>query len=239
MVARAGRDGERRTTRWQAELWRRLRDADRRARARPSGSSARARGCAPSRELVDLPAALSLFGLTRLPAGHLDVLRALAAGRDVHLFLLHPSPALWERGRRARTGRRSSAAPTTRPPTLAAQPAARLVGAGRARDAARARAAAEHVDHHHPVDAPRRTRCSRASRPTCAPTAAAGAPLPATDAARCSTRRPQRAGPRLPRPRPPGRGRCATRSCTCSPRTRRSSRATSSSCARTSRRSRR
>jgi exodeoxyribonuclease V gamma subunit len=46
---------------------------------------------------VELPPRLSLFGLTRLPAGRLQVLRALAAGRDVHLFLLHPSPALWDR----------------------------------------------------------------------------------------------------------------------------------------------
>jgi exodeoxyribonuclease V gamma subunit len=81
---------------WQAELWRRLRerigrpgpaerlaDALERLRAEP--------------DVVALPRRLSLFGLTRLPAGHLDVLRALARARDVHLFLLHPSPALWER----------------------------------------------------------------------------------------------------------------------------------------------
>ena len=47
--------------------------------------------------LLDLPERLSLFGLTRLPASYLDVLAAIAAGRDVHLFLLHPSPALWDR----------------------------------------------------------------------------------------------------------------------------------------------
>src|SRR5919202_1870906 len=52
-------------------------------------------------ELVDLPARFSLFGLTRLPTGRLEVLRALAAARDVHLFLLHPSPALWEAVRAA------------------------------------------------------------------------------------------------------------------------------------------
>ena len=56
------------------------------------------RAAAPtSRELAELPDRFSLFGLTRLPAGHLQVLRALAAHRDVHLFLLHPSPALWEK----------------------------------------------------------------------------------------------------------------------------------------------
>jgi exodeoxyribonuclease V gamma subunit len=81
---------------WQAELWRHLRnhvviaspaerlaDACDRLRAEPG--------------LVDLPGRLSLFGLTRLPASYLDVLHALAAGRDVHLFLLHPSPVLWDR----------------------------------------------------------------------------------------------------------------------------------------------
>src|SRR5262249_46648820 len=36
-------------------------------------------------------------GLTRLPASYFDVLEALGARRDVHLFLLHPSPALWDR----------------------------------------------------------------------------------------------------------------------------------------------
>jgi exodeoxyribonuclease V gamma subunit len=81
---------------WQAELWRRLRA--RLSVPGPSergGTACRALRADPS--LVDLPQRLALFGLTRLPAGHLNVLRALAAHRDVHLFLLHPSPALWER----------------------------------------------------------------------------------------------------------------------------------------------
>ena len=47
--------------------------------------------------LLDQPPRLSLFGLTRLPASYLDVLEAMGAERDVHLFLLHPSPALWDR----------------------------------------------------------------------------------------------------------------------------------------------
>jgi exodeoxyribonuclease V gamma subunit len=93
-------DGEGRTLPpdgiWQAELWRRLRD-----RIGVPDPAERVEGaCARLREepdLVDLPARLSLFGLTRLPAGHLNVLRALAVGRDVHVFMLHPSPALWER----------------------------------------------------------------------------------------------------------------------------------------------
>lgn len=81
---------------WQAELWRRLRDRI----AQPGPAERLEHACERLREdpaLVDLPRRLSLFGLTRLPAGHLRVLRALAVSRDVHLLLLHPSPALWQR----------------------------------------------------------------------------------------------------------------------------------------------
>ena len=82
------------TSIWQAELWRRL-------RARiglASPAERRRRACERLLEAPDLallPDRVSLFGLTRLPAGHLEILRALAHARDVHLFLLHPSPALW------------------------------------------------------------------------------------------------------------------------------------------------
>ena len=89
--ARAARDAA-----WQAELWRRLRERI----GRPGPAERLAAALDRLRadpNVVDLPPRLSLFGLTRLPAGHLDVLRALATARDVHLFLLHPSPALWER----------------------------------------------------------------------------------------------------------------------------------------------
>ncbi len=79
---------------WQAELWRRLRAeiGVRSPAERLSEACARVRE-AP--ELLPLPARLSLFGLTRLPASYVQALGALAAGREVHLFLLHPSPALW------------------------------------------------------------------------------------------------------------------------------------------------
>jgi exodeoxyribonuclease V gamma subunit len=85
-----GEDGE-----WQAELWRRLRERI----GQPSPAERLDPACARLRDdpsSVQLPERLSLFGLTRLPASHLQVLRALAAARDVHLFLLHPSPALWD-----------------------------------------------------------------------------------------------------------------------------------------------
>ena len=82
--------------RWQAELWRRLR-----ARVGSAGPAERLEAaCGELRadpDLTELPARVSLFGLTSLPVRHLEVLRALAeGGRDVHLFLLQSSPAAWE-----------------------------------------------------------------------------------------------------------------------------------------------
>ncbi len=81
---------------WQAELFRRLR------RRVGTPSLAERLTAAPPilaghPELLPLPSRLSVFGLTRLPLSYLSVLQAVAAGRDVHLFLLHPSGALWER----------------------------------------------------------------------------------------------------------------------------------------------
>ncbi len=46
-------------------------------------------------ETCDLPARLSVFGATRLDPDRLAVLAALSAHRDVHLWLPHPSSALW------------------------------------------------------------------------------------------------------------------------------------------------
>jgi exodeoxyribonuclease V gamma subunit len=81
---------------WQPELWRRLRNRI----GQPSPAERLVDACArleTEPTLLELPARISLFGLTRLPASYLDVLDAIAAERDVHLFLLHPSPALWDR----------------------------------------------------------------------------------------------------------------------------------------------
>jgi exodeoxyribonuclease V gamma subunit len=81
---------------WQAELWRRLRTRI----AVPSLAERLGGACdrlAAEPDVVPLPARISLFGLTRLPASYLQVLVALAVARDVHLFLLHPSPVLWAR----------------------------------------------------------------------------------------------------------------------------------------------
>ncbi len=91
--------------RWQAELWRRLRNrlavpapaelvdaACERLRAEPGRS--------------ELPSRLSVFGASRLSPSQLDVLAALACHRDVHLWLHHPSPALWDAVAAAPTVRR-------------------------------------------------------------------------------------------------------------------------------------
>jgi exodeoxyribonuclease V gamma subunit len=90
--------------RWQAAMWRALRDhlAIPSPAERIEAATARLRtdpGC------CDLPSRLSLFGLTALPASYLEVLQALAVHREVHLFLLHPSPTLWSRVDRALAAR--------------------------------------------------------------------------------------------------------------------------------------
>ncbi|WP_232872040.1 exodeoxyribonuclease V subunit gamma [Pseudonocardia kujensis] len=82
--------------RWQVELWRRLR-----ARIGVPGPAERLeqaeRVLRADPGLVELPERLSVFGPTRLAAEHLAVLSALAQHREVHLWLPHPSPALWEK----------------------------------------------------------------------------------------------------------------------------------------------
>ncbi len=81
---------------WQSELFRRLRrrvgvpSLAERLTAAPAALVSRP-------DVLPLPLRVSVFGLTRLPASHLRVLEAVAAHRDVHLFLLHPSATLWER----------------------------------------------------------------------------------------------------------------------------------------------
>lgn len=80
---------------WQAELWRRLvahvgvpspveRHRETVARLRSDGAG------------LDLPARLSLFGHTRIPVTEVELLAALGEHREVHLWLPHPSHALWQ-----------------------------------------------------------------------------------------------------------------------------------------------
>ncbi len=166
---------------WQAELWRRLRE--RIGIASPAERLQDA--CARLRDepdLVDLPSRLSLFGLTRLPAGRLAVLRALAAQRDVHLFLLHPSPVLWEQIAAARAG--LPAIVRRHDDVTAALPANSLL-ASWGQDARELQlvvgAGAEHVDHHHPVEHHGETLLARIQADVRADRAPPGEPLPGED----------------------------------------------------------
>jgi exodeoxyribonuclease V gamma subunit len=80
---------------WQAELWRRV--------VAEIGVPTPAERLAETLRLLDenpgrvaLPERLSLFGHTRIPRTEVALLRSLGRHRDVHLWLPHPSPALWE-----------------------------------------------------------------------------------------------------------------------------------------------
>ncbi|HEV2770055.1 MAG TPA: exodeoxyribonuclease V subunit gamma, partial [Solirubrobacteraceae bacterium] len=135
--------------RWQAELWRRLRERI----AVPDLAQRLEGACVHLREdpgLLALPPRVAIFGLTRLAAGELEVMRALSAERETHLFLLHPSPALWREVVRQIAGR----PPVVRrrdDPTRSAAANRLLASWGRdAREMQLVLGVAEHIDHHHP-----------------------------------------------------------------------------------------
>jgi exodeoxyribonuclease V gamma subunit len=163
---------------WQPELWRRL-------RARiggPDPAERWAAGCVTLRadpEACALPQRLSLFGPTRLPAAHLDVLVVLARHRAVHLWLAHPSPALWDRVAARLPGGRADG-----PPRRAADPTAtagrHLLLSSLGRDVRElqvrlAAAAPDATNRHHPAADPpptllgRLQRALRADLPPAAP----------------------------------------------------------------------
>ncbi|MDQ4006590.1 MAG: exodeoxyribonuclease V subunit gamma [Actinomycetota bacterium] len=81
--------------RWQAELWRRLRGHIGTQSPAERVEAALA-GLREDPGLVDLPERLSLFGPTRLTTDQIQVIDALAAQREVHLWLPYPSLGLWE-----------------------------------------------------------------------------------------------------------------------------------------------
>ena len=84
---------------WQPQLWRALRERI----GTPSPAERLESVCKVVRarpELVELPERVSLFGPTRLATVDLEVLAALAVHREVHLWLPHPSPVLWDAVRR-------------------------------------------------------------------------------------------------------------------------------------------
>ncbi len=91
----AGEDAGAGEAGWQPELWRRLRAL----LAEPSPAERIEAACVAIRNTpkgISLPPRISLFGLTRMPRSYLEVLAAIAGEREVHLFILHPSPALWQ-----------------------------------------------------------------------------------------------------------------------------------------------
>ncbi len=80
---------------WQPELWRRIVEAV----GEPSPGERQRATLARIHQAPDslaLPARLSLFGHTRIPVTEVALLQALGASRDVHLWLPHPSEALWQ-----------------------------------------------------------------------------------------------------------------------------------------------
>jgi exodeoxyribonuclease V gamma subunit len=185
---RAWADGSDAPSPWQAELWRRLRVRI----GSPSIAERLADAASRLREdpaLLDLPDRLALFGLTRLPAGHLAVLRAIAARRDVHLFLLHPSPVLWERVGATvdadapivhRAEDRTAALPANRLLASWGRDARelQLVLADTSADAA--------ADHHHPCGRSRDSLLRRIQADVQADAPPPGAPLPGEEDVRAS-----------------------------------------------------
>ncbi|CAA9517154.1 MAG: Exodeoxyribonuclease V gamma chain [uncultured Solirubrobacteraceae bacterium] len=166
---------------WQAELWRRLRERigiDSPAE-RLEGACARLRA---EPDLVELPPRLSLFGLTRLPAGRLAVLRALAAQRDVHLFLLHPSPVLWQQIAAARAGR---PAIVRRDDDVTATLPTNSLLASWGQDARELQLVVgtddDRPDHHHPVEHGSETLLARIQSDVRADRAPPGEPLPGAE----------------------------------------------------------
>ncbi|UGS38490.1 exodeoxyribonuclease V subunit gamma [Capillimicrobium parvum] len=167
---------------WQAELWRRLRVRI----DHPDPAERLDLACARLREdpaRTELPKRLSLFNLTRLPQGHLDVLCALAAHRDVHLFLLHPSPALWDRVAEATCGTPPIVARRADP--TAALAANRLL-ASWGHDARELQLVVTGhddpiADEHHAAPHGSATLLERVQQDIRADRAPAGAPLPAQD----------------------------------------------------------
>ncbi|GAB7007176.1 exodeoxyribonuclease V subunit gamma [Nocardioides sp. AN3] len=80
---------------WQPQLWRRLAARVEAAAPHQRQTETLARLQAVPGEF-ELPERLSLFGHTRLPQTEVELLGALGEHREVHVWLPHPSAALWE-----------------------------------------------------------------------------------------------------------------------------------------------
>ncbi|MFI8568146.1 exodeoxyribonuclease V subunit gamma [Rhodococcus sp. NPDC078407] len=79
---------------WQPRVWNLMRERI----GSPSPAERLPETCARLRdapESVELPNRLSVFGPTRLTTDQLEVLGALSEHREVHIWVPHPSPAMW------------------------------------------------------------------------------------------------------------------------------------------------
>ncbi|GGF48280.1 RecBCD enzyme subunit RecC [Marmoricola endophyticus] len=79
---------------WQPELWRRLLAVA--GEPSPTRRHAEVLARLEAGPAAGMPARVSLFGHTRVPATEAELLAALGAHHEVHLWLPHPSPALWD-----------------------------------------------------------------------------------------------------------------------------------------------
>ena len=96
---------------WQPGLWRLVRDRI----GIPGLAELLPAALDPIRDgsiEADLPDRLFVYGLTAVDPLYMEVLEAAAVRREVHLYLLHPSPALW----------RETAHLLDRPPVLTGRP---------------------------------------------------------------------------------------------------------------------
>jgi exodeoxyribonuclease V gamma subunit len=105
---------------WQSHLWRAVRrtiDVPHLAELLPEGLDPLRTGQVD----LDLPERIMVYGLTAADPLDLQVLEALGHLRDVHLYVLHPSPALWNQtNQRLPTTKARSDDPGAHHPLLAA-----------------------------------------------------------------------------------------------------------------------
>ncbi|MEK8070841.1 exodeoxyribonuclease V subunit gamma [Rhodococcoides navarretei] len=79
---------------WQPRVWGMVRERI----GSPSPAERLPQTCERLRdapESVELPSRLSVFGPTRLATDQLEILGALSHARDVHIWVPHPSPTMW------------------------------------------------------------------------------------------------------------------------------------------------
>ena len=200
------------TTSWQPHLWRlRARPPRRAEPARGDARAAREAALRRARPWNCLPR-LAVFGLTTLPggAGFIELLGAVASGREVHLMLLDPSPATSSRVREAVLAERSPPSRLrTEGPSLVAVAHPLLASWGRPyRERAVLLAEVESASVPEVEELPAEAGVDQG------PASPAGAPAerPARGACaygrlRARRRRPLGPGALLPRPGAPGPGR--------------------------------